>query len=116
MPVPHDVPCVTSVPVSVHTGPLEQVSFPTWHGLLGVHAAPCVHATHEPLAHTMLLPHEVPSVTCLAVSTQMDVPVEQLVVPWSQALPGVHERPSVHEAHEPSLQTMLVPHEVPLGT
>ena len=92
-----------------------QLCLPTWHGLVGVQDTPWVQATHEPPSQTLLVPHEVPLARWLPVSMQSDVPVEQLVVPTSHALSGVHATPSVHETHEPSSQISLVPHEVPLA-
>jgi hypothetical protein len=63
MPVPHELPAPTGVPVSAHTGdPVLQAMKPTSHGLpTGVHDAPAWQVTHMPPAQTMPEPHEVPS-------------------------------------------------------
>lgn len=49
MSVPHEVPAVTFVPVSLHVGDApEQVSIPVWHWLVGVQAAPAWQVTQAP--------------------------------------------------------------------
>ncbi len=117
-PVPHVVPLAAlfAVPVSVHTGlPVVQLVLPAWQGFVGVQLAPVVQPTHAPLSQTWLVPHEVPLATFVFVSVHTAVPVEQLVVPRSQGLVGVHDAPVVHAAQAPLSQTSLVPHTVPLA-
>jgi hypothetical protein len=65
----------------------------------------------------MFVPHFVPFASVAPLS-HTGSPVEQSVVPGElQALGGsVHDPPSVHEPHDPSLQYMLVPHDVPLAS
>jgi hypothetical protein len=42
---------------------------------------------------------------------------EHVCVPaWQGFVVGVHASPGVHDVHTPELQTMFVPHEVPLAT
>jgi len=49
MSVPHEVPAVTFVPVSLHVGDApEQTSVPVWHWLVGVQAAPAWQVTQAP--------------------------------------------------------------------
>lgn len=105
------------MPVSVHTGrPVEQAFVPTWHALPGgVQAAPTVHAPHAPLSQTSLVPHDVPLAALMPVSVHDGAPLEQAVVPVSQALVGVHGAPNVHALHAPLSHTALVPQEVPLA-
>ena len=79
--VPQEVPSSTSSFVSVHTGtPVEQSVEPTWQGLLGKHAAPSVHALHDPSSHTSSFPQLVPLATLFIVSVHT-TPVEQERVP-----------------------------------
>jgi hypothetical protein len=54
--------------------------------------------------------------TSTDVGTQVDVPVLHDVVPVTHGFVGLQAVPAVHEAHVPPLQTMFVPHTVPLGT
>jgi hypothetical protein len=113
--VPHVVPFVRLLPVSLQTDtPVEHDVDPVWHGLTGVHAAFAVHALQEPLSQTALVPHVVPLARLVPVSLQTETPVEHDVVPVWQALAGVHETPAVHGAQEPLSQTALAPHTVPL--
>ena len=115
-PVPHDVPLLTGVPVSVHTAtPVEQSVVPVSHGLAGVHAAFWVQAAHVPLSHTSLVPQVVPLAALVPVSVHTAVPVEQSVVPAWHGLAGVQVAPCVHALHAPLLHTSLVPHDVPLA-
>jgi hypothetical protein len=48
--VPHAVPLLVDVMVSVHvaTPPVHEVTVPLWHRLVGVHDSPAVHALHTP--------------------------------------------------------------------
>jgi hypothetical protein len=69
-------------PVSLQTPtPVEQTREPVSQTFVGVHAAPVVHALHEPSWQTRFVPHEVPFVRLLPVSVHVGVPVAQLSVP-----------------------------------
>jgi hypothetical protein len=114
--VPHVVPLGALLPVSLQTDtPVEHEVVPVWHGLLGVHATPAVHALHEPLSHTLLAPHVAPLARLVPVSVHVETPVEHDVVPVWHGLAGAHDSPAVHALHEPLSHTSLVPHEVPLA-
>ena len=87
---------------------------PTWQVLvLGVHEAPWVQATHEPLSQTLLVPHAAPLARLVPWSAHVELPVEHDVSPLWQGLLGVQVVPAVQLAHDPPEQTWLVPHEVP---
>jgi hypothetical protein len=112
---PHAVPLGAFIPVSVQEGGLvEQSIAPAWQALdVGVHDAPATQAMHPPLSQSIPAPQEVPLVTSIPVSVQVEVPVAHDVVPWWHALVGVHVRPGVQATHPPSSQTSPVPHVVP---
>jgi hypothetical protein len=114
--VPHTVPFVACIPVSVHAGGfVVQSRVPVSHGLaVGVHMEPVEHITHAPISQISPVPHELPLATLIPVSVQTDTPVEQSVVPVWQALVGMHGLLAAHAEHIPLLQTMAVPHDVPL--
>ena len=61
----------------------------------------------------MPVPHELPF-GLSAFSVQTAVPVVQTSEPVRQGLVGVHTVPAAQATHAPLLQTMLVPHTVPL--
>jgi hypothetical protein len=82
--------------------------------LAGVHETPAVHALHEPLSHTMFVPHVVPFDTLVPVSLHTGAPLVHTVVPVWHGLAGVQTAPEVHALQVPLSQTSLVPHEVPL--
>ena len=87
MSVPHDVPAVTFVLVSVHDGAApEQTSAPVWHLFVGVHAPPIWQVAHVPAWQTMPVPHVVPF-GLLSVSVQTGAPVAQTMLPTRQGLP-----------------------------
>jgi hypothetical protein len=80
--VPQLAPLLRLLPVSLHTGaPVVHDVDPLWHGLVGVHDAPVVHALHVPLLHTSLVPQLVPFDTLVPVSVHTGAPVEHAVVP-----------------------------------
>jgi hypothetical protein len=113
--VPHDVPLATLVSVSTHADvPDAQDVVPAWHGFVGVHEVPAVHAEHAPLSQTLFVPQDVPFAAVLPVSLQTGKPDVQTVVPTSHAFVGVHAAPGVHPPHAPALQNSLVPQAVPL--
>jgi hypothetical protein len=112
--VPHVAPLPTAVPLSWQVAlPVVQVSAPTWQGLVGVQAPPAVQGTHAPLLHTWLVPQVVPFAT-LPVSAQTDAPVTHEVAPVRHLFVGWQLAPAVQPTHAPLLQTMFVPHTVPL--
>jgi hypothetical protein len=114
--LPQVVPFETLVPVSVHAGtPVEHAVVPVWQTLVGVQAAPTVHALHDPLSHTWLVPHVVPLAALLPVSAQTDTPVEHDVAPVWHGLLGVHVTPAVHALHVPLSHTWLEPQVVPFA-
>jgi hypothetical protein len=69
--VPQGVPSETLVrPVHVAL-PVAQEVVPFWQALpVAVQVAPAVHETHDPLAHTMFVPHAVPSAALVPWSVQ----------------------------------------------
>jgi hypothetical protein len=115
MLLPHDVPLAALAIASTHTGcPVEQEIPPAWHGSAGLQGAPPVHATHWPEEQTRLVPQGVPSTALVTVSTHVEWPVEQDVAPVWHRFSGTQPRLDVQAMHAPALQTMLVPHVVPL--
>ena len=60
------------------------------------------------------MPHDVPFAR-LPFSVQTGAPVVQTVDPVRHGLVGVQVLPAVQAAHVPLLQTMFVPHDVPLA-
>ena len=113
--IPQEVPSVTFVPESAQVWvPVMQVSVPLWHGFAGgLHAPPGVQMTHAPALHTLFMPHDVPF-GWLPVSAQTEAPVTQDVAPVRQELLGWQLVPGVQGTQVPLLQTMFVPHTVPL--
>jgi len=108
--------------VSVHTGtPVPHVVVPRSHtfaGAASVHDDPATHDRHAPLSQTWPTPHVVPLAEAFGwpVSLHTDVPVAHDVTPTSHGLPGgEHDRFAVHATHWPTLQTWLVPQDVPSG-
>jgi hypothetical protein len=97
--------------------PVPHAMFPRWHALeAGAHAIPVMHALHEPLKHTIPLPHDVPFETFDPMSMHCDIPLAQEVIPtWHTLLLGMHETPAVHDTHAPALHTKFVPHDVPFA-
>lgn len=97
--------------------PVLQLVVPVWHGLLvGLHEAPAVQATHDPLLQTSLVPHVMP-LPAGPDETHTDVPVAHDVLPARQTLPpGLQATFAVHATHAPPMQTSLVPHAVPSAT
>jgi len=118
-PAPHDAPPMALVPESTHTAlPLEQSVRPSRHGAPGfvVHGALATQAPQLPFAsQTSEAPHEVPA-GLLLPSTQVEVPVTQVVMPLRQ--PGLGLLVQATLAWQvtqlpPGLQTWLVPQTVP---
>jgi hypothetical protein len=119
------IPCVHGVPGvlklwSVQTGaPLAQLMVAVAsQTLLEVHAAPCVHALHTPVAplHTPATPPEVQAVPAgwNVLSLQTGAPVEQSIVAvTSQGFDDVQAASCVQEMQEPvELQTPVMLPEV----
>jgi hypothetical protein len=104
-------------PVAWHTGtPVAHEMVPVWHGSLGVHAAPAVHATQVPLPlHTRLVPQLVPA-GWWPFATHWALPLEHDRVPVWQRLVGWHALPLAHDSHMPSVHTLPLPQSVPLLT
>jgi hypothetical protein len=111
--VPHDVPSAT-VPVSVHAiTPVRQEVAPVLQRLVGWQLVPAVQLPQTPLSHTLFVPQVVPLAT-FPVSAHTEVPVMHDVAPVLQTLVGWQVTFAVQLPHVPLLQTLLVPHEVPL--
>ena len=70
----------------------------------GEHDASAVHALHDPLSQTSLVPQAAPFGT-LPVATHVAWPVEQEIAPTVHRLPVEHATPDVHALHVPPLQT-----------
>ena len=79
-----------------------------------VHALPAVQAPHMPLLQTTFVPHGVPLAT-FPVSAQTGTPVTHEVVPVLHVFAGWQPVPAVQAPHVPLLQTLFVPHVVPLA-
>ena len=87
---------------------MAQLVRPSWHGFTGVQATPAVQAAHAPALQTWSVPQVVPSASGVAgvvLSTQVDVPVAQLVAPSTQGFEGVQATPAVQATQAPALQT-----------
>ena len=91
---PQESPSASEVPRSTQFGvPVEQDSFPLWHGLAGLQAPPSLHAAHVPALQTICAPPgEVQAVPegLLPLSTQVIDPVAQDVAPTLQTLAVSH--------------------------
>ncbi len=113
---PHAVP-LCWLPLSVHTGAPElQSMVAVWQGLLDVQVMPSVHAMQVADGlHTEFTPQLVPVATLVPLSTQLEKPIAQEITPAWQGLDGVQDWFAVQAEHVPPLQTMLVPHELPLS-
>jgi hypothetical protein len=116
--VPHEVPLAAVWAVLLQTGePVAQPMAPRTQGLgWVVQAPPGTHVSHTPPTQKELVPHGVPFVAGLPVSLHSTVPVWQLVAPVWQTSIGVQPRPAAQATQEPTSQTRLVPHDVPLAT
>jgi hypothetical protein len=112
--MPQVAPSASEVPASVQTAlPVEQDSVPLWQGLVGTHDPPAAQATQPPLLQTMFGPQLVPFGR-FPVSAQTDAPVTHEVAPVRQRLVGWQLAAEVQVLQLPLLQTLLVPHTVPL--
>jgi hypothetical protein len=113
--VPHTVP-FGAFPVSAQTdAPVTHDVAPVLQRLVGWQLAPAVHAMHEPLLHTRLVPHTVPLTRFRPVSAHV-IAGEQACVPAWHGFGGVQTTPTVHDTQLPALHTRFVPQEVPLAT
>jgi hypothetical protein len=113
--VPHVVPFAT-FPVSPHTGtPVTHEVAPVLQWFVGWQAAPLVHTPQVPLLQTMFVPHDAPFARFRPVSAHVIVGAQVCVPAWHR-FAGVQASPVVHDVHAPLLQTMFVPHDVPLAT
>jgi hypothetical protein len=81
---------------------------------LVLHPLPAVHPPQIPMLQTRFVPHVVPFAT-FPVSAQTGTPVTHEVAPVLQWFAGWQPAPVVHGPHEPLLQTMFIPHDVPLA-
>jgi hypothetical protein len=72
-----------------------------------------IQATHPPLRQTCEPPQLFPFAT-FPLGRHTDVPVSHDVLPVLHGSSGVQLEFAVHAVHSPLLQTMLVPHELPL--
>jgi hypothetical protein len=116
MLLPHGVPLAALAVVSTHTGcPVEQEIAPTSHGSAGLQSAPPVQATHSPEEQTRLVPQGVPSTALVTASMHVEWPLAQDVAPVWHRLAGTQPWLDVQAMQSPALQTMLVPHAVPLS-
>jgi hypothetical protein len=113
--VPHDVPSAAFPDVTQTELPVEQDVTPVLHRFVGWQLTPAVQEVQVPPLQTLLVPHDVPSVTFPASAHTM-VPVEQDVAPVLQGLLGWQVVPLVQPPQLPLLQTLLVPQEVPFAT
>jgi hypothetical protein len=113
--LPHDIPSAT-FPVSAQTEvPVTQEVVPVRHALVGWQLTPALQVLHVPPLHTLFVPQVVPLARFCPVSEQA-IAGEQTVMPAWQTLDAVQASPAVQATHVPSLQTMLLPQEVPLAT
>jgi hypothetical protein len=115
MSVPHDVPGLRFVTLPQTAAPVVHAIVP-WVHADGLQVAPDVQAMQLPLpSQTSLVPHVMPAVTFVMGAEQLRAPLVHDVVPvWHAEM--LHVLPVVQETHEPLLQTMLVPHDVPFMT
>ena len=99
--------------------PVAQLVGPWWQGFAGVQARPAAQATQAPALQTWSVPQVVPSASGVAgavLSTQVEVPVAQLVTPATQGFAGVQASPAVQATQAPALQTWSVPQVAPSRT
>jgi hypothetical protein len=113
--VPHDVPSAALPEVTQTELPVEQDVTPVLHWLVGWQLRPAVQEMQEPPLQTLLVPHDVPSVT-FPVSVQTEVPLMQEVAPVLQTLVGWQPTLAVQLPQVPLSHTLFVPQEVPLAT
>jgi hypothetical protein len=116
--VPHAVPSASGIPVSTQVcAPLSQDVTLWVQAPAMVQSRPATQALQTPVPlQTWPVPHSMPAGFGVAVSTQIDVPVAQEVVPSTQAFGFVsQEAPATQATHAPPLQTWSVPHVVPFA-
>jgi hypothetical protein len=115
--VAQTVPLTRLLPLSAQVIVGEQAVKPAWQALVGVQASPAVQATQEPALQTMFVPQLVPPAT-LPDSTQVGVPVLQVVIPVRQGLPETVQLALTVQAPQApvALQTLFVPQAVPAAT
>jgi hypothetical protein len=114
---PQVVPSAIEAAVSVQTAtPVSQASVPLWHGLVGAQVVPAVQLTQAPLVQTLLVPHPVPA-GALPTAMQTGAPLVHEMTPVLHGSEGWQMVPVAHETQAPAaLQTLSVPHDVPLGS
>jgi hypothetical protein len=117
MLLPQVVPLATLVVVARQLCvPEEQSVLPVRHGLLvGVHARPAVHDTHEPPLHTRFVPQFVPGAVFVRPLVQACTPVAHEMVPVLQPLLTLQDPPAVQLQRPEPLQKVVppVPQAVP---
>jgi hypothetical protein len=116
--VPHEVPSCFAVPSTQTEVPVEHEVMPFTHAELGLvlQASPETHEVQVPPLQTWSVPQEVPFAMGVVVSTQVCVPVEQDVVPWTHLFVFVeHAVPATQDVQTPPLHTWSVPQIVPFG-
>jgi hypothetical protein len=88
------------------------------HAPAAVQSSPATHEVQTPVPlQTWSVPQEVPAASGVAVSTQVDAPLAQEVVPTRQEVGFPSQAsPAVQALHAPPLQTWSVPQVVPFGS
>jgi len=105
-------------PLSIQTDdPVAQDVVPTLQALVASHAWPAEQETHIPARHTLLSPHTVavPSGKGMLVSMHTALPVSQARTPLWHGFAGGQAEPATQGMQVPSMHTLPVPHDVPLG-
>jgi hypothetical protein len=113
--VPQLVPAALLPPSMQVNTPVVQDVMP-FRQMLGlvVHAVFAAQGPQVPLLQTMFVPHVVPLAT-FPVSAQTGTPVTHEFVPVLHGFAGWQPAPAVQGPQVPLLQTMFVPHVVPLA-
>jgi hypothetical protein len=112
------------VPSGSGVGPSTQTDVPVAHEVVPARQEPgfwqgafATHAVQAPPLQTWSVPHTVPFGSAVVVSTQVDVPVAQEVLPVRQGSGFVSQAASaVHARQAPALQTWFAPQGVPFAS
>ena len=79
-------------------------------------STPSAHVLHMPAAHTLPVPHAVPSDRSVAVAWHTGEPVLHAIAPALQGAAGsTHAAPASHTWQVPARHTCPAPHAVPAG-
>jgi hypothetical protein len=114
IPLPHVVP-LGWLPDSMQTGdPVAQDVVPVLQTFCGWQLDPAAQLTQVPALQTLSVPHETPLASALPVSVQPMLGEQTVMPPW-HGFAGWHADPAEQAAQLPLLQTMPLPHTVPLG-